>query len=185
MLVQQLHGRGLCRSCCLHVCSSCRLYAAPGWFGRLSQRLGATANCCIICGIVVASPNCGRSSAATCAATRPSVSNAKGAQALGHQPCATAIRGRATPAASLDPASVGLLAKVSELKHRLTARRSLGGLLAERAAVRSGEKCLQEEKRSRRKKRKRDDGDSSSVTSVTEEARVFFFRRWQPHSDHG
>ena len=98
------------------------------------------------------------------------VATAKYALAPGPELCATAIVGRAT--------------KVSELKHRLTARRSLGGLVAERAAVRSGEKCWQEEKRSRRKKRKRDDGDSSSVTSVTEEARVFFFRRWQPHSDH-
>ena len=36
---------------------------------RCSQRHGATANCCIVGGVVVASSNRGRSSAATCSAT--------------------------------------------------------------------------------------------------------------------
>ena len=53
------------------------------------------------------------------------------AQAPGREPCATA-RGCLF---------IDLLAKVSELMHRLTERRSLGGLLADRAAVRSAEKA--------------------------------------------
>ena len=73
---------------------------------------------------------------------------------------------------------VDVLAKISELRHRLTARRSLGGLSADRAAVRS------KEKRGRLVAR------SVSVTTATAAAspvspmkHVFFFYSFAPSRD--
>ena len=62
---------------------------------------------------------------------------------------------------------MNLLAKVSKLKHRLTARRSLGGLLVDRAAVRS------EMRRSLNRKKRKRVNDCSRVASVTDDTGVF------------
>ena len=57
----------------------------------------------------------------------------KFAQAPGSEPCSSAMAEQASPASSLDPTSMDLLAKVFELKYRLSERGSLGGLLADQA----------------------------------------------------
>ena len=159
--VQQSHGRGACVAAVdsswhgMFVVSVLFLGGLAG-SRRCPQRHGATAQCFIIVGILVATSNSGRSSVAASAATRASTilqadprtvepspcdsdcATGKIAQALGPERRATATGGRASSAVSLDPTSMDLLAKVSELEHRLTARLSLGGLLADRGAVRSG-----------------------------------------------
>ena len=60
-----------------------------------------------------------------------------------------------------DPCVAGLLEKVAELKQRMSARRSLGGILADQAAKRAGSKHRGRVGDSRRRKRRRGSDVSS------------------------
>ena len=63
-----------------------------------------------------------------------------------------------------DPGVAGLLEKVAVLKQRMSARRSLGGLFADKASKRAGRKHHKRDRGSRRSKHKRG-SDASSGTS--------------------
>ena len=68
----------------------------------------------------------------------------------------------------VDPNLAGLLEKLAGSKERVSARRSLGGLLADKAAKRAGSRYRKREAHYRRRKRKRGSDPSSNTSSDTD-----------------
>ena len=71
-----------------------------------------------------------------------------------------------------DPSVVGLLEKVAELRQCMSARRSLGGLLTNKAAKRAGSK-FHKRWDSRRRKRKRGSDVSSGTSRDSDKSSAF------------
>ena len=78
-----------------------------------------------------------------------------------------------TPLLTNDPGVAGLLEKVAVLKQRMSARRSLGGLLADKASKRAGRKHHKRDRGSRRPKRKRSSDARSGTSSLSDKGNAF------------
>ena len=170
LLSQLLPPRGMEYCTCPQVY---RLFALLGWFGKVeaTQCVGSTTSFVeswlpppiVAAAALQHAQQQGRVHQAGGASAGPGTvepppctgdfANEKNAQAQGSALCASAIGGQASPAASLDPTSMNLLAKVSELKYRWTHAVLLEAAgRSGRCAVWDEAKCRRKEKKFRRKK---------------------------------